>query len=229
MRSETRVVARLGLCALGLALALWRCGDEEGSPGPGGGENGSSAASGCGAPGEPLASECLSLAECGLGVENAEAVRFCDLCPLRAQTEVCLGGRCEPFALTGSIEVAVTAFPDEATGARSVVLAALEPIAADGTRLTCAGLLGPTCRLTGNPELNATNVRFVNLAAPAEPGTVVPGLRTVAVPGPDKLLLLRATSEVQGRGQVLAEGCREGIIVPEADTVVLDVLTLEPT
>jgi hypothetical protein len=215
-RHATLLMSRRASLLLGLVLGLAACGEGSPSAGP----------AACGAAGAAEGGACAGLAGCG-GEGNAQSVSFCDNCPLRAGTQICRAGACSTFSADGAIALRPLAIPEAAAGAESVVLAALEPVAADGTRLTCAGLLSSACALEGNGALNATNVRFQNFAMPAAPGLVFPGLGTSSAPGPDKLLLVRVTSEVQGSGEVLAEGCAEGIDVPSDGSVEAEVV-LEP-
>lgn len=205
---------RAGALAAFITLAVG-CGDDADSAGP----------AQCGVQGEVRGSACRRLSDCGAG--NEGTVSFCDQCPPRAETEVCLAGVCTPFSASGGIEIGALALPDAAAGARSVILAALEPVMADGTRVRCAELTSDRCG-ADTVGLNPTNARFQNLLDPHAPGLVYPGLRTPSAPGTDRLLWVFATTDRQGKGAVVAEGCVEGLSVPDGDTVVVPSLTLDP-
>lgn len=198
----------LRFAALALAMVpLFACGDDGGSGSPGA----------CGWEGEAKGDACQRLSDCG-GPSNESQVSFCDNCPFRADVQICNAGVCETFDPSSSIELPLLSPPASATGAAAAILVALEPVAADGTRLTCEGLLSSACGARSHPrqpQLNATNARFVNLSPPFAPGSVYPGLRTASAAGADKLLWVRLTTETQGKGEVLAEACVEGIQVPE--------------
>ncbi len=206
---------------LALTMALWGCGANE-EPGDFTGP------AACGERGEAAGTGCAGLEDCG--EQNAQAVAFCENCPLRAVEAFCVAGRCDSARFDGAIDIGVLALPPEASGARSVVVAALEPVTASGVRLTCEGLLSPGCPGTGDSSWNASNVRFVNLSAPVEAGgSVYGGVGTVSAPGAGKLLFVRAATEVQGRGTVVAEGCAEGIEVPPSGRARVEALELAPS
>lgn len=168
---------------------------------------------------------CARLEDCG-GAGNVGTVSFCEHCPPFARTEFCRAGKCEAFSVDPSIDIEVLALPDEAAGAQSIIVAVLEPVMADGTVLSCEGLLAPACSIVANGALNASNVKFQTLSPPAQPGLVY-RTGSVSAPGPGKLVLVRATSESQGRGQLLAEGCVEGVDVPSTGRVTVPSMTLD--
>jgi hypothetical protein len=125
---------------------------------------------------------------------------------------------------TGTIQAGFN-IPNAAAGARSYVHAAFNPLAADGTRLTCTALLS-TCSLLSNPILNTSNSTSRALVPPGEPSIAYRSVAN-AEAGADRLLLLLIVRDEQGQGEVLARGCVEGIDVAEGQTTQVSV-TLAP-
>lgn len=205
-----KTAAMLRACALALLLFA-ACGDEPDPDPPVGGTNA------CGNVGTTTGSECTGLDECGAGAANMVKPSFCDHCFARADSHFCEAGTCRPVAMggdTGFIRF-ITSLPDGVSGAMSFTQASLLPVAADGTRLTCAKLLS-TCSIDGNRNLNATNSNFKTLILP--PGADSFRDAISSDPGPDRLYVMQVTSESQGKGTVLAVGCVEGISVTSGQT-----------
>lgn len=216
---------RIHWAATVAACALHACGGDSGSTsGP---SNSSSASSSCGQAGTLQGEECTGLLDCGAGELNIRRVAFCDNCPFAAETEACFSGVCTPITAQGRIDVGQTVLPDEAVGAQSVIVAAYELLAADGTQVTCEGLISPECSLVGTTNLNASNARFINLPGPHEVGLVYPGFSTASEPGDGRLLVMLATTMVQGNGEILAAGCAPVNVASSGRTTV-DSLTLSP-
>ncbi len=166
----------------------------------------------CGVAAQTPGAECSGLDECG-GARNFLKVNFCENCPRRADDKLCDSGSCRLMDLSGRITVKYFAVPKEANGAKSYVVASFHPIMADGSKLTCAQMMSSSCNLLENKALNVTNAKFANFVMPAADDMVYIA-QTLAEPGEDRLLMIRATSDVQGKGTVMAQGCMEGISVP---------------
>jgi hypothetical protein len=190
---------RSSLALLFAALAAG-CGDEnEGVP------------RACGLAGQATGVECAGLEQCGGGASNFRAVTFCSLCPRRPETHVCEAGVCKALGEGGSLTVNFTV-PTALRGAAAFTLTSFGPIAADGTRLTCAALLS-TCTLLDDATLpvgNSNHLRFSS--GPADP-TLAYIANHFDYVGADRLLLLQVTSEAQGNGRVIGRGCAEGLTV----------------
>lgn len=164
--------------------------------------------------GEPPArrpeAECQRFDRCA--PDNVVATPSCEVCPPQARFLVCEAGRCRVLDRSGIIQVAFEA-PSRAFGAESIAITILNPLAADGTRLSCEGVLSLECDLRGDPRLNRVNT---NLAEP--PGGIVQGTPSYILPiqadvGDDRLAVVQITAEADGRGPLLAIGCAEGISV----------------
>jgi hypothetical protein len=84
---------------------------------------------------------------------------------------------------------------------------------ADGSKVTCAKLLS-SCSFLDNPAINTTNSTFKNFDGPASIDNAYPAL-SAAEAGSDQLLFIQVTTDVQGKGEVKARGCVEGIAVVE--------------
>jgi hypothetical protein len=164
-------------------------------------------------------SECMSFAECG-GPNNVQTVNFCEHCFARPDTHVCEGGGCREltadFASRGQLSVAFTV-PSAALGGKSAVLAALLPTDGAGGAVTCDRLLPGGPAVFGDRSLNTTNAVAVTLTPPGDPSFAY-RTTTSADPGSNRLIYLGVTSEVQGKGTLMAEGCLEGIEVRAGET-----------
>ena len=194
---------------LGLALvSLSACSDDEGSSGD---------PVACGVSGELMGQECTGIEQCGGGAENVLPVYFCDNCPVRANTAMCSAGVCAPFSTFGDIDVSPIAIPDGVAGGASFIAAAFAPINADGSRLTCEALKSGDCTLPDNYGLNVESASFSN-ASGIGAGFVFTIPTVLATPGEDRLVLVLITSETQGKGQILARGCAEGVSVTQDQT-----------
>lgn len=192
--------------------------------GGGGGADGGAGTNACGAAGTARGAECTGLDDCGAGAANFKEVSFCEHCPWRPDTHVCEAGVCRALALENSNIGTAFGVPDAATGAKSFIMASINPTMADGTRVTCAALLG-TCDRVMNRRLNTGNSRFLNFTEPAAPGFAYQG-QVLADVGTERLLLVLVTSEAQGKGAVMATGCAEGIEVRAGETTQVS-LTLQ--
>ena len=101
----------------------------------------------------------------------------------------------------------------------------LNPVMAEGTSVTCAALLS-SCSYRENAAINTANSSFKNFAEAADPQSVYTGLISADV-GDERLVVVRVTSETQGRGEVKASGCTEGIQVISGQNARVE-LTLSP-
>ncbi|MBI2377130.1 MAG: hypothetical protein HYV07_24225 [Deltaproteobacteria bacterium] len=173
----------------------------------------------CGVPEGKAATECASLADCG-GPNNARKVEFCENCFARGDSHVCESGTCKALDTSGSIKSAIS-IPAEAAGALSYTIAALNPIMADGTRLSCEKLLA-SCTYRDDFAFNAANSTFKAFPAPANPSNAYP-LQTPADVGVDRLLVIFVTEGSQGKGRVLASGCVGGIEVRAGETTTVPI------
>ncbi len=179
------------------------CGDSTPDPGADGGLRECSADA-----------ECCTFAQCG-GPNNVQVVSFCESCFARPDTHVCESERCQelPSDLCerGQIRVAFDV-PPEAVGARSVTMAVILPTDSVGNPVDCARLLGQGPELFDDRTVSTTNSVAVALTPPGDPDFGYATL-TSAPPGPDRIVYLAVTSESQGKGARMAEGCVEGILV----------------
>jgi hypothetical protein len=153
---------------------------------------------------------CTSVATCGAGASNQRKPLNCEHCFAGYDSHVCEAGACRAVDTTpGPIRV-LMGLSGLGSGAQSVMLAALHPTAADGTRLTCAKLLS-TCAWRDNPAINAN----VITQAIAQTGDTLQSSISVE-PGAGRLVFVGLTSEPQGRGALLAKGCVEDVDVVHA-------------
>ncbi len=164
-------------------------------------------------------SECSTFAECG-GPNNVQTVSFCEHCFDRPDTHVCEAGQCRALALgldaQGQLRLGFTV-PAQATGARSLVLASLLPQDGHGQSVTCARLLpgGPSVFRDGS--INTSNATSAPLNPAGDPNVAYITM-TSADPGSNRLVYLGITSDMQGKGTLLAEGCLEGLEVRAGET-----------
>jgi hypothetical protein len=165
----------------------------------------------CGLAGTMTGTECMGIDQCG-GENNAIEPSFCEHCLLRPDTHVCEAGTCRALGPRGNIQTAF-GIPAEAVGTKSYTLATIQPIMADGSKVTCAKLLS-SCSFLDNPAINTTNSTFKNFDGPASIDNAYPAL-SAAEAGSDQLLFIQVTTDVQGKGEVKARGCVEGISVME--------------
>ncbi|MCK6551070.1 hypothetical protein L6R52_34865 [Myxococcota bacterium] len=191
--------ASVAVAVLGIAWIWAGCGGDDGPTGT----------NSCGNAGAKVGSECASLADCGAGAQNQVEVVFCEHCVPRADTHFCEAGVCRAIDTDPMLTNISFSFglPAGVTTAKSFTIASLNPIMADGTRVTCAALLS-TCLSDGNGALNARNSRFNALPA----GDLFMG-QISADPGEERLLFVQLTTGMQGTGDVVAAGCTEGIDV----------------
>lgn len=205
------VLSRLGLAvvlaSVGLAAA---CGSEpETEPG---------ATNACGAVGALAGAECTGLATCGAGAQNFKKVTPCDHCLASADSHVCEAGVCRAIDVTayGTIKASFSLIQVGST-AQGLAQAAIYPVMADGTRLTCAALLS-TCGFRENPAINA-NSSAQNVT---QSGDILLSL-TAMEAATDVLYFAQFTTETRGRGTVLAQGCVEEIVVVGGQTTEINV------
>jgi hypothetical protein len=189
------------------------CGGSSGSDAGGGTPDGGTAPSICGTAGQKTGTQCSGLSDCG-GASNLVIVQSCQHCFARADTQVCEAGTCRMLPGGSATNLSVTfTLPAAGAGALSFTIATLDPIAADGTSVTCAALL-TTCRYENDAMLNAVASRFRKLGAPADPSMAYTEPLIPAEPGSGRLVYIALTSDDQGKGTVMAKGCTEGIMVP---------------
>lgn len=190
-------------CSLLFVLAA--CGSTEEPPDPMGTNS-------CGTSGAVNGMECQGLDTCG-GSSNFESVTFCTHCFKRAKAggQVCEAGVCRTLAAIPPNLISTIKLPAAAVAsARSITQALILPVMADGTRVTCAALLS-TCAALDNPKLNTAGSNFRNIANPGQGDVLTGGL--FADEGDDRIYVVRATTEVQGNGNVVGVGCAENIDV----------------
>lgn len=178
-----------------LLLALVACGTEETPPDAGG----------------PVGSECTGLAQCGMGTQNFVKVSFCEHCFARPDTHVCESGSCRAVDASAMVTIGLMT-PREATGARSFTVASVNPVRADGRRVDCAALLAAT-DYVDSPVYSVGNSKVQTFNPPADPNLAYRTSISIE-PGADRMIVVRVTSDVQGKGRVLAEGCVGGLDLP---------------
>lgn len=163
--------------------------------------------------------ECSSFAECG-GPNNVQTVSFCEHCFDRPDTHVCEAGTCRALATglaaQGQLRVGFTV-PSQASGARSIALATLLPVDGRGEPVTCARLVPGGPSVFRDRSINTSNATSAPLNPPGDPSVAYITMSS-ADPGSGRLLYLAVASEVQGKGDLLAEGCVEGIEVRAGET-----------
>ncbi len=200
--------------AVGSIVVLAACGGSKSSP------DGGTQSSLCGTAGTKSGSMCSALSDCGR--ENANTVQFCDHCFAYASSAVCEAGVCRPLMPGASTNVhAAFGVPAYAAGAKSYVIATLDPITADGTHLTCAALT-TTCMYANDTSINAFASRFRNFVMPADSTMAYMDL-ILADPGDDRLVFVAVTSDVQGKGDVRAMGCAEHVSLAAGMTTNVEV------
>lgn len=179
-------------------------GDDDGHTGSR--DAGTSTVEGCGIEGTPEGTECVGFDECG--VRNTQVAFNCDTCPQEAISELCLSGRCTPYDLDATIQIGFNVF-EHGDGANSFVLAVIDPMGADGTRVTCEALLS-SCNLVDNFSVNVMNVQVTGAGSANgfEQNQAYIGLAD-AQSGEDRIAYLRLHAQGRGNGTVLAKGCSE--------------------
>lgn len=201
-------VARVILVAAASALAACSGGDDVD---PDAGVSGPSA---CGVAGQAPAAECEGLDQCGAGEQNFTKDPTCDNCPRRADSHLCEAGACREVADSALVQVLLTV-PAEAIGAAGFTIATLNPVMADGSRVTCDKLLSDACARGSDAALNFTS--STHNPFPGQTGASMDMVYQTGAffePGADRLLFVQATEELSGDGQVLAWACLEGLTVP---------------
>jgi hypothetical protein len=196
------------LSALALAAAACSGGGDD----PDGGLSGSA----CGEAHQAAEASCAGLDQCGQGAQNFASDPTCELCPHRADSHVCEAGTCRPLEDLALISVLISV-PPAAVGAPSFTIATLNPVAADGTKVTCARLLSDQCQLLQNPALNFTNSTHKQFSGGGAATGMVYQSGISGEPGADRIILVQATSELGGDGEVVARKCLEGVTIPLPD------------
>jgi hypothetical protein len=198
---------------LALLLSLAACGGSDSAPPD-------PQQTSCGTGGALAGAECTGLATCGAGAQNFKRVQPCDHCFAGADSHVCEAGKCRAIPTTidgyGTIRAAFSLNQVGST-AQGLAQAALWPVMADGTRLSCAALLS-TCGYVENPAINALS-SSLNVV---QSGDVVYASTTME-PGAGRLYFAEFTSESRGRGTVLARGCAEGLTIAAGQTLEIEV------
>ncbi len=177
----------------------------------------------CGVPGEPTGSDCAGFDECG--VRNVTQAFNCERCPQEAVDKLCSAGSCVPYQRDATIQVGFNVF-EHGAGGNSFVFAVLDPMGADGTRITCEGLLA-SCTLEDNFNLNVMRVQVAGAgtASGFEQNQAYRGLVNAAS-GDGLLALLRIHVEGRGNGAVLAKGCAvvPSVAAGETAQVIVDLV-----
>ena len=191
------------------ALALVAAGCSGGGDPPDAGLTGSACGVASAAPG----AECAGLDQCGAGAQNFARDPTCDLCAYRADSHLCEAGACRALGELELISVLLSV-PAAAAGAPSFTIATLNPLAADGTKVTCAKLLSAECSVVGNPALNFTNSTHKQFGGGGAATGMVYQTGISGERGSDRIVLVRATSQLGGDGEVVAQRCLEGVTIP---------------
>lgn len=206
----TRALLGIGL----MCSALVACGSEDPPP--------ATMTNACGTVQALTAMDCTGLATCGAGAQNHKKVTPCDHCLAGVDSHVCEAGACRAIPTTidgyGTIRAAFSQ-RQIGTTAQGLAQAAIFPVMADGTRITCAALMAD-CAFVNNPAINALS-NSVNVMAAA--GDVLFSLATME-PGSDRLYFAQFTTGQRGTGTVVARGCVEGLTIVAGETkeVVVD-------
>lgn len=198
------------------ASLLSACGSSDGGADAGLGMNS------CGAAGALTGSQCTSLAMCGAGAQNQIINPLCEHCLARPDTHVCEAGTCRPLDSAGSSIMYGIAITSAAVGAASYTVASINPIMADGTKVSCAALMSGQCSYVNNGAFNTGNSTFKAFVPPADPSYAYQGLISADV-GADRLLFIEATSALQGKGTVKARGCVEGLNITAGASVPVEI------
>lgn len=175
----------------------------------------------CGAsPVGEVGGRCVSFPDCQ-GAGNIAQTPSCELCPRQAAFTGCVQGQCEPLSRTGLIRVALEA-PVTATGARSIITVAYDPVAADGTRLDCAGLLAPRCDRF-NDMAGAVNANILEPIGGINDATPNFFSAIQSNVGDDRIVLVFITTASNGAGSVRAVGCADKLSVVQGVTTEVQV------
>ena len=153
-----------------------------------------------------MGSECTGFDECGAGAQNSIQPSFCDNCLLRPDTHYCSAGVCVANDPLENVTLTIGG-PEALSAAKSVSIASIIPVMADGTRVTCAALTSG-CGFLQNSALNTANSRSAMLQAlPAMVTRTAIFMR--AEPG--QILFIQATDDIRGAGNVLGRACIEDV------------------
>lgn len=181
------------------AILVGACGTTPNDPPPGGDPTS------CGTAGAKTGSECTGLGNCGAGMQNFVKVSFCDHCFARADTHFCEAGTCRmlsPGTMT-NVSYAIVIPASLTATTKSYTVASVNPIAADGSHLTCESLMKASCEIDSNGGINARNSRFNPVGTQ---GDLYMGLIS-ADAGAARMIFVQLTDAMQGSGNLLAWGC----------------------
>lgn len=196
------------LFCIGLLFAVSGCGGSEDPVTP------SVSTSACGAaPASAPAAECIGLSQCGAGAQNFSKDPTCDNCPHRADSHLCEAGTCRAMESLELVSVLISVGP-EGTGATGFTIATINPVMADGSKVTCATLLSSQCSVLENSGLNITNSTHKRFSGGGASPQMVYQTGISAEPGADRILFVQATEEQSGDGKIMAHGCVDAITVP---------------
>lgn len=170
-------------------------------------------ASACGLASVSPATECTGLPECGAGAQNFTVDPTCDNCPHRADSHVCEAGACRAMDPLELVSVLISVGP-EGVGAQGFTIATINPISADGSKVTCAQLMSSGCERLGNATLNVTNSTHKRFSSGAASSDMVYQTGISGEPGADRIIFVQATEEQSGDGRIMAWGCVDGLTVP---------------
>lgn len=199
------VVTRLLLLSV---LVLVGCSSGDGGDdGDGGRDAGNNVPTApCGIEGTPASSMCMDASDCG-----QTDVRFnCTNCPIEATQATCVSGQCDTYDDSGRVRFGFNVV-NAGAGGNSYVGMIIDPMMANGDRVTCAALLS-TCPIVNNKELNVVNVDVGNPAGGLQQGQAYI-LTPFAHVGENRIGYLFVTSQMAGSGDVIAHGCTEGVAI----------------
>ena len=153
----------------------------------------------CGLPEATPMDECRSPGGCP--DESNFGTASCSNCPPEALFQLCASGVCETYDRSGTIDARFVATAD-AEGAQSYVAMIMDPVMANGRRLTCANLLND-CDVLNENALNVINVQTAEPPTPLERDLVYPALASAHV-GTGRIVLIYVVQQRDGEGRILA-------------------------
>lgn len=157
--------------------------------------------------------ECRAADDCPDGTNVGP--RACSNCPVEALFRVCQAGECFEYDRSGTIDARFVA-DVLADGGQSYVTMVIDPVMANGRRLTCASLLSQ-CDVLNDTDLNVVNVQRANPEPPLQQGLAYIALASAHV-GTDRIVLIFVTANRNGEGRILTRGCVDGITVSSGQT-----------
>ena len=213
MRMDLIVASKV--CVVLTMLVAGGCGSDSNSEpnGTGGTDAGGGRSGVCGRPDLTPASACQTAADCPDPSNQGRAL--CSNCPREALFRTCSAGQCVEYDRSGTIDARFIGTP-AASGGESYVTSVIDPIMADGRRLTCANLLNE-CDVVNDPGLNVINVQIAEPVPPLAPDLAYISLASAHV-GSDRIVLIYVTASSDGEGRILAQGCVEGLTVTSGQT-----------